>query len=1081
MAIGVETIRMLTIKGQSVGMDKVQADLEKTATAHKKLGDTATAAAQSTETSSRRYISAANQIDRLAKQIDPAYRAQQQLARGQSTLDRALQQGEISASRYGQLIAMLQQRYGQLTAANDNLSRSISILPANFDRLGGAVANVAGPLSQLFPMLTGIATAKAGVDALQLAGRYETLGVVLHNVGRNAGYSADDMDRYVSAVQRSGITMSESRSTVIRLTQAQIDLSKAAQLARIAQDAAVIGNVNSSEALDRLVHGVQSAQIEVLRGIGITVNFEQSYAKMAQTLGKTTADLTEAEKTQARLNVVMQAGQGIQGTYAASMDTASKQLSSMSRYAEDMLLQLGQRGLPIYTGAITAASGGLKLLSEHTDLLAYGVSALAIRLAAPTIVGIGGVFLTGARHAGTFLTSLNVLNASLVATQARARALSLVMATLSSPVAWVTAIGTGLAIWATRTSSATDALTAHEKIIWAVKDAYEAAGGEVDKIASKIEGVTKFQAQENLDRLRLEYQKIADSISRAAQNWQLGNNTGAGRESLEEIRRLSRELADGKVNITAFRNELSRIGEADPAIRVLVSGLLDMSDQSVKLGSSIDQASAAVSAFGGTLTTAQEAVLAVNRAMGAGVGAALTYAEALRKVIDHIPEVKAALDAQNKIAGVFANTQSGLSAIQNDLGSGKIDPQQAIKQTADLLDYQIRARDNISGLVKAQEELNRKTAENAVNALPAEQRERAKINQYYDEQIIKARKLAETGATQAQITEQVTRLEQQRGIAIANQQRDADVKAAKASANKKNDDYDTMSRRFEDQTRKLQEQAATYGRASEHVARYRAEQELLTAAERAGRQMTPELLADIRARADGYARAAQQIEDLKKRQQALNDMAQGVGQLGYDMFDGLISGTKTWNDAINDLTKSLIKMVMQAALLGQGPLAGMMGMSPASGQSTGGLFGALFGSLHHDGGWVGAASSHRLVDIGAYANAPRFHSGFRPDEYPAILQRGEYVLSRRDIAMINASKSAMDAPAVAMSAARNDNNPPQLALNIYGAPSEPEVRQNEDGSFDVIFDQAEKRTAARMARGQGPLAQTMQLNRPLRG
>jgi hypothetical protein len=36
----------------------------------------------------------------------------------------------------------------------------------------------------------------------------------------------------------------------------------------------------------------------------------------------------------------------------------------------------------------------------------------------------------------------------------------------------------------------------------------------------------------------------------------------------------------------------------------------------------------------------------------------------------------------------------------------------------------------------------------------------------------------------------------------------------------------------------------------------------------------------------------------------------------------------------------------------------------------------------------------RLVPAGAFAGAPRLHNGLRPDEFPAILQRGETVLPR---------------------------------------------------------------------------------------
>ena len=55
-----------------------------------------------------------------------------------------------------------------------------------------------------------------------------------------------------------------------------------------------------------------------------------------------------------------------------------------------------------------------------------------------------------------------------------------------------------------------------------------------------------------------------------------------------------------------------------------------------------------------------------------------------------------------------------------------------------------------------------------------------------------------------------------------------------------------------------------------------------------------------------------------------------------------------------------------------------------------------------------------MVPAMAFANAPRMHSGgwagLKPDEVPAILQRGERVLSRREAAGYGQGKSS--APAV---------------------------------------------------------------------
>ena len=78
-----------------------------------------------------------------------------------------------------------------------------------------------------------------------------------------------------------------------------------------------------------------------------------------------------------------------------------------------------------------------------------------------------------------------------------------------------------------------------------------------------------------------------------------------------------------------------------------------------------------------------------------------------------------------------------------------------------------------------------------------------------------------------------------------------------------------------------------------------------------------------------------------------------------------------------------------------GPVADML-----SG-ALGGV-GGIFAPVLHGGGMVGGSATGRMIPALAFAGAPRMHSGgwagLRPDEVPAILQRGERVLSRRELA-----------------------------------------------------------------------------------
>lgn len=276
-----------------------------------------------------------------------------------------------------------------------------------------ALANANAVLSKVYGDLARAAAAWKVYDYIKdatlLNARYETLGISMTQVGVNAGYTANQMEAAARAMQRTGISMTESRVSAMKLVQAHIDLADSTKLARIAQDAAVIGGINSSEAFSRLVHGVQTAQVEILRGIGINVSFEEGYAKTAATLGKTAVQLTENEKSQSRLNQVMEKGKEISGTYEAAMSTAGKQMSSMQRYTEDLKVKIGEVFNETLTIGVMAFTDQMKGLNGEMDAVA------ANGQLNDWAEGVTAVFVTIADNANNLVGALKVIGLTLAA------------------------------------------------------------------------------------------------------------------------------------------------------------------------------------------------------------------------------------------------------------------------------------------------------------------------------------------------------------------------------------------------------------------------------------------------------------------------------------------------------------------------------------------------------------------------------------------------------------------------------------------------------------------------------------------
>ena len=253
------------------------------------------------------------------------------------------------------------------------------------DQASAAISAVKGALTAMGAAWAAHKLMDYAQDAAMMAARYNTLGAAMTVVGNNAGYTGEQMRAFQTTLQGTGIAMTEARQTLTMMASAHIDLANSAKLARIAQDAAVIGGINSSEAFKSMIYGIQSAQVEVLRTIGLNVNFEESYKKLGKQLGKTTEELTETEKVQARTNAVMEKGKDIAGAYAEAMGTAGKQITSMQRYMDDMKVKVGEVfqdaltvAVEVYTGHLKQSNKEMDELTRKGQIAAWGKEALMV-------------------------------------------------------------------------------------------------------------------------------------------------------------------------------------------------------------------------------------------------------------------------------------------------------------------------------------------------------------------------------------------------------------------------------------------------------------------------------------------------------------------------------------------------------------------------------------------------------------------------------------------------------------------------------------------------------------------------------
>jgi predicted nucleic acid-binding Zn-ribbon protein len=237
------------------------------------------------------------------------------------------------------------------------------------DSLAAEAKGLAEGLKPLGQALTaaGAAGTALATSSVMTAARTEELGLVLGVMAENARDAAmaegdfsranematANVWRAVEAIKEKGISTQVASKLASQFIRYELDMAQATELARVAQDAAVISMQDSSEALDGLLHGILTYNPRVLRTYGITVLAADAFEQFAEANGIAVDEMDNSQRAQAMLNSVLVEGERITGAYEAAMGSAGKQLRSFTgRELQELRNALGQAFLPLMGSAV---------------------------------------------------------------------------------------------------------------------------------------------------------------------------------------------------------------------------------------------------------------------------------------------------------------------------------------------------------------------------------------------------------------------------------------------------------------------------------------------------------------------------------------------------------------------------------------------------------------------------------------------------------------------------------------------------------------------------------------------------------
>ncbi|MGO7030645.1 hypothetical protein ACCS91_27230 [Rhizobium ruizarguesonis] len=553
---------------------------------------------------------------------------------------------------------------------------------------GNSLQTMGQRLALAFAGVTTVATAaaasitslaKSGADAADKAGKAaQAAGLQVDAYGR-LSFAAEQAD--VSSEQF-GAAMSKLNKAIIEAAAGGKDAqAKFAALGVSLKDAQ--GRLRPTEAIVQDLAGAFAKMPDGARKSALAIDlFGKSGASLIPFLNAGKQGLIDTGKQAERLGIVFtdaqkeigdamgdtldevsRASQGIGNQlgllFAPTITAAAGRLRDVLIANRDAILGFGRSladtALPIVEDFISALAGDDKavkniwILQWRDAVIEFGKSAKAAitDIFVPAMQGFKKVLDTAADGIRIF-TGINIdgtmLAIALAVGQAtgafRVLYTAIVLAKdallllMRNPIlAAATAVAAGIALWATRTDTATAAMEKHEGVVGRVEEAYRKAGLEVAKMTQEVRDRLLLEARESLEKAT---KALADALPKASAGIQ--NFDGQVNKLADPMFDLVRQLKAGTISIEDFQKGISRLGAADPRLSTLAGQMLQATDNAAKLSAAVRKDGDTIALLEGKMTDA--AFRAKYFADQQNVAAAAT-ADAGQKAADTTKKVEA--------------------------------------------------------------------------------------------------------------------------------------------------------------------------------------------------------------------------------------------------------------------------------------------------------------------------------------------------------------------------------------------------------------------------------------------------------
>lgn len=233
---------------------------------------------------------------------------------------------------------------------------------------------------------------KAASEVQEMQGKFDVVfGAAAEDARQFANTTSDaigrsktDVQGYLAEVQGLLVPMGLARGEAANMSQS---------IVKLGIDLASFNNIADEDAIKSLQQGLSGSH-ETLKKFGVLINETTLKQELFNTLGLEGAkNATEAQKVQARYNIILRQTADAQGDAIKTAGSAENQQKRLNAQMKEATVQLGTQLLPIYTKLVTILGDVLKAfnnLSPQMQKIIGGGIAIAAALG-PVLIVLGSL------------------------------------------------------------------------------------------------------------------------------------------------------------------------------------------------------------------------------------------------------------------------------------------------------------------------------------------------------------------------------------------------------------------------------------------------------------------------------------------------------------------------------------------------------------------------------------------------------------------------------------------------------------------------------------------------------------------